>query len=317
MRDELASDALDDRLTALSGTWSVAHLTDADPQVFRRNGFMAVQSIAPPDDVARIRTILERLFAARTGYGEGMLFDLVGPDDDPARAGLPQLLDPRNYAPELMKTAFFRNSQQLARILLGPKARFVADHALCKPPHTGAETPWHQDDSFRPGDWIYREISIWMPLQPVGSHNGCMAFIPSSGDWDVLPHRPLSGDGRIHALECYSGFDPGRAVACPLPAGGCTVHTNRTLHWAGPNRSAAARFAYVLVFGVPARKAAAAVPPYPWLQNRKERRLDRRRQWMQSGGYLVHLARRLRQLPQLGMRETGRRALEKLASHRE
>ena len=313
--NEQTSAAFDRRSVEQPGAWLAAELSGADPLSFQVNGFMAVQAIATQEDVALIRAALERLFARQAGRSEGMLFDMAGPDDDRTQARLPQLLDPRNYAPELLKTDFFDNSQRLARTLLGPKARFVADHALRKPPHTGAETPWHQDDAFRPGDWEYREVSIWLPLQPVDLHNGCMAFIPGSGKWEVLPHRPLSGDARIHALECYSGFDPSRAVACPLPAGGCTVHTNRTLHWAGPNCSDAPRLAYVLVFGLPARRTSAA-PVYPWLQGRNEPRLHRRREWMRSGGYLVHLARRLRQMPQLGVRETGRRVLEKLGARR-
>ena len=288
---------------------------DCNEAAYPVNGFMTLPRITSDEDVSFIRATLMRLFAHQVGHTEGMLFDFAGIDEADGRARLPQLLDPRNFAPELVKTEFFRNAEELARRLLGPKARFVADHALLKPARDGAETPWHQDDAFRPGDVDCTEISIWMPLQPVNDENGCLGFIPGSHKWDVLPHRWLSGDGRIHALECHTGFDPGRVVLCPLPAGGCTVHTNRTLHWAGPNRSNAPRLAYVLVFGLPLQRATPPRDHY-WLVNKKEPRYERRRQWMRRGGYLVHAFRRISQIPQVGWRETVMRALLKARRRR-
>ena len=284
---------------------------DVAEAAFPVNGFMALPQITSEDDLSFIRATLMRLFAQQAGRTEGLLFDFAGTDEEGGPAGLPQLLDPRNFAPELVKTEFFHNAEQLAKRLLGPRARFVADHAMLKPARDGAETPWHQDDAFRPGDVDCTEVSIWMPLQPVNEENGCLAFIPGSHKWDVLPHRWLSGDGRIHALECHTGFDPARMVLCPLPAGGCTVHTNRTLHWAGPNSSGAPRLAYVLVFGLPLQKAAQPRDHY-WLANKKEPREERRQRWMRRGGYVVHVCRRISQIPQIGWREVSMRAFMKI-----
>jgi hypothetical protein len=47
-----------------------------------------------------------------------------------------------------------------------------------------------------------------------------------------------------------------KAVACPIPAGGCTIHHNRTMHYAGANKSEQPRRAYILGFGLPAKKRA-------------------------------------------------------------
>lgn len=278
---------------------------------FPANGFLALPQITSQKDVNFIRVTLLRLFARQVGRAEGMMFDFAGTDEEGGPARLPQILEPRNFAPELVKTEFFRNAEQLAKRLLGPKARFVADHALLKPARDGAETPWHQDDAYLPGDVDRARVSIWMPLQPVNEENGCLGYIPGSHKWDVLPHRWVSGDGRITALECHTGFDAADAVMCPLPEGGCTAHTNLTLHWAGPNHSDAPRLAYVLVFGLPLQKAAQPRNHY-WLANKNEPRIERRRRWMRQGGYLVHAYRRISQLPQLGWREMAMRALMKI-----
>ena len=216
-----------------------------------KDGFVSLERVTSDADVHRIRRVLEDLFERRCGFAEGAFFDFVGVDDSGGDFVLPQLIDPRSFAPELMKSEFFSEAAKIARALLGPGARFAADHALVKPARIGPETPWHQDEAFQHTDRIRDEISIWMPLQPVDQLNGCMSFIPGSHIGDVLPHRSLHGNPHIHALECYSGFDPEDGVPCPLPAGGCTIHMPRTLHAAGPNRSNSPRFAYVLIFHGP------------------------------------------------------------------
>jgi ectoine hydroxylase-related dioxygenase (phytanoyl-CoA dioxygenase family) len=140
-------------------------------------------------------------------------------------------------------------------------------------------------------------------LQAVDQSNGCMCFIPGSHRGAVLPHRSLNGDAQIHALECYSGFDRGDAIYCPLPAGGCTIHTSRTLHASGPNRSNSPRFAYVLVFHGPATSPNHRFER-PWLLGRASPQLRRRRKWMRRSGMFVHPWRRARQIKYIGAHET-------------
>jgi hypothetical protein len=276
-----------------------------------KDGFCSLDRITSDADVGRILKILEKLFERHSGFAEGAFFDFVGADDNGCDFILPQLLDPRSFAPELMKTEFFREATKIARALLGPGAHFVADHALVKPALIGPETPWHQDDAFQYCDHIRNEISIWMPLQPVDQLNGCMSFIPGSHLGDILPHRSLNGNAQIHALECYSGFNPEDGVQCPIPAGGCTIHTSRTLHAAGPNRSNSPRFAYVLIFHgpvmFPSRRAER-----PWLAGRASLRLDRRRKWLLRTGWFIHGWRRAKQIRHIGPHEMIMRIYRKL-----
>ena len=64
------------------------------------------------------------------------------------------------------------------------------------------------------------------------------------------------------------------AVVCPLPAGGCTVHHNRTMHYAGPNTSDQPRRAYILGFGMPAKKRAQPLDFY-WNRTKQTPREQR------------------------------------------
>jgi ectoine hydroxylase-related dioxygenase (phytanoyl-CoA dioxygenase family) len=64
-----------------------------------------------------------------------------------------------------------------------------------------------------------------------------MQFVPRSHREPVQAHHSINYDPRIHGLEVDAAVDTMRAVACPLPAGGATIHHNRILHYAGPNTS--------------------------------------------------------------------------------
>jgi ectoine hydroxylase-related dioxygenase (phytanoyl-CoA dioxygenase family) len=253
-------------------------------------GYLVIDRITDADDVQHIRRICQGLFETKAGFEEGRQFDMVGADDADGPK-LPQLEHARIYAPELRETRFFANAHALARELLGPEVRFGFDHIIMKPAFDGASTPWHQDEAFRDPAFDYQEVSIWMPLQDVDERNGCMAFIPASNRGEVLPHRSPNDDIRVHAVECYAGFNPRDAVACPLPAGGCTVHTGRTLHGAGPNHSDAPRYAYVLVFDLP-RRPRRGRRAFPWQADKKTARMERERAWRHSLGGIAVLARR-------------------------
>ena len=141
---------------------------------------------------------------------------------------------------------------------------------MLKPARIGAETPWHQDEAFFPIYTNYQSITIWMPLQPVDWSNGCMEFIAGSHTGNVLPHRRLNNDPRLHGLEAC-GADVSQPVCCPLPAGGATIHHCRTLHHAGPNLSDGPRRAYALGFGVRSRKFTLRTE-FPWNADRTSAR---------------------------------------------
>jgi 2-keto-3-deoxy-L-rhamnonate aldolase RhmA len=264
---------------------------------FRRNGFLSVPQIAPPDEVAHLREIFHRLFEANVGWESGAQYDLVGTDGDDQPRKLPQLLDPVQFAPELATTRFRANALAIAVQLLGEGTVPWFEHAIMKPARYGAATPWHQDEAHRddPGT-EYEQLSIWMPLQEVTSENGSMRYIPGSHHGEVLEHRSPHGDPRIAALECIGPFDPGSMVVCPLPAGGAVMHHCRTLHSAGPNPSESPRCAYILSFRGPVRPNAAFAG-YAWNAAKRTAAQERAQAWENRGGVLGrsirHFARSL------------------------
>ena len=281
--------------TLASATTSHSLLSEEQLAFLNKNGYVALPAITSGEEVAELRQIIAGLFEKKVGYDQGAYFNFAGAEEDKDGPSIPQIVGPHHFAHQLKRTEFRRNAAAVARQILGPQARFHVDHTMNKPPHTGAATPWHQDEAFKDPRFEYHEISIWMPLQPVNDLNGCMQFVPGTHTGEVLPHRNPNGDARVHALECYEGFTPAQAVACPLPAGGCTIHFGRTIHGAGPNRSDAPRYAYVLIFHVPVDSTAVQTArEFPWQREKNTARMQRSRRWLREGGKYVNLWRAIR-----------------------
>jgi ectoine hydroxylase-related dioxygenase (phytanoyl-CoA dioxygenase family) len=155
-------------------------------------------------------------------------------------------MNPDHYAPELRETVAYRNAVRIATQLLGPETNDAGMHAIRKPARDGVETPWHQDEAYWSPEYEHSALSIWIPLQPATLENGCMQFVPGSHRLDIQPHQRITPDA--HGLELVSLEHVEGAIACPLPAGGATVHFCRTLHHTGPNTSAEPRRALIMGF---------------------------------------------------------------------
>jgi len=276
------------------GTTAADILTPSQAEDYCQRGFVAVQQISTPEEISSLLKIFQRLFQDRAGRREGMQYDMLSHDADGDAASLPTIINPVDYAPQLRKLIYRSNAFAVARLLLGPKVVPSFEQAILKPPRRGGATPWHQDEAYRfDPNFEYRQISIWMPLQAATTENGCMHYIPGSHRLDVLPHRSVNGDTRVHAIECAGGFDPASAVACPLPAGGAVLHDGRTLHYAGPNRSDGPRYAYILSFEVPPVPARQA-RSFSWNKEKRSANLERRHSWRRRGGVAIEFWRKFR-----------------------
>ena len=250
-------------------------LTAEQVAFYHQFGYLAIPQIMPLDEVEWMRDIYDRLFKDRAGRDQGDQFDLSGTDEDGKEPVLPQILGPARFAPELKDSQLWINAEHMVKQLLGADAEFGDGHMIFKPARIGAETPWHQDEAYWDPSMDYTSLSIWVPLQEAVVENGCMWFVPGSHSLDVLPHQSVGGDVRIHALEVL-GADTTGAVACPLPPGGATFHTSRTLHYTGPNRSDVPRRAYILGGGLPATERTDG-RSFPWNAIKQTAREERAR----------------------------------------
>jgi hypothetical protein len=239
-------------------------LTLDQVRFFHLNGFLSIPTpITNQAELAWMREVYDRIFEEKSGRDEGNQFDLGGTDEDGVVAALPQILNPTKYAPELNNGEYLKNATQIVRQLLGDSVSAGVGHAIFKPAGYGAPTPWHQDEAYWDPNFQNQNVSIWMPLQEATLENGCLYFVPGSHEWEIQPHQSINGDARIHGLEMVTPPDLSDAVACELPAGGITIHRNRTAHYAGPNTSSIPRRALILGAGLPS-KPYMGTRRFPW-----------------------------------------------------
>ena len=241
-------------------------------QSFHLDGFLAITTpVTDEAELAWMRDVYDRIFSERAGRDQGDQFDLAGSDEEDKTAALPQILNPAKYAPELNDGKYLGVIRQIARQLFGPDADAGVGHAIYKPAGIGAATPWHQDEAYWDPEFQYQNASVWMPLQEATIENGCLWFVPRSHEWPILEHRPIGGDVRVHGLEIVDVAPLKHAVACPLPAGGITIHRNRTAHYAGANTSNVPRRALILGTGR-ANNPYPGTRSFPWNEIKKTAR---------------------------------------------
>lgn len=239
---------------------TLADLDDDAVEAFRRRGFLAVDRLIGDDDLAVVRAAYDDVIAGR----------LAAPGDRLLGGIIRQVKGPSSASGVFADNAAIDAGLQVAAAVFGHD-RFepVYEMLIDKPPHTPHETPWHQDIGYfgkpvvragAPG--AIEDIQIWLALDDVDVDNGCMQFIPTAYGTPALAHVVAAGDpddeGRLVAIDPTVAVDQERAVACPLPAGGATMHFVSTPHYTGPNRTAdRPRRAYIFNIG-PAGLAAAA-----------------------------------------------------------
>ena len=242
---------------------------------FHLNGFLSIPTpLTDEVELAWMRDVYDRIFRERAGRESGDQFDLAGSDEEGKEASLPQILNPAKYAPELKDGKYLQVVDSVMKQLFGPEAQAGMAHAIFKPAGNGAATPWHQDEAYWDPALQYYNASIWMPLQEATIENGCLWFKPGSHEWPILEHRPIGGNAKIHGLEMVDLTVLTDPVACPLPAGGITIHRNRTAHFAGPNVSAIPRRALILGAGLPAYKYPSE-RRFPWNETKHTARDER------------------------------------------
>lgn len=221
-------------------------LSGEQKKFFELNGYLAVEGLITARELEYFSEVCDRFISgeiAIRGLNRGDLAGKLALEEG-ERARTLQILAPSLYCPGLKGNVIEQRVTELARQLLGADLALDFDQLLCKSPHSGRSTPWHQDQAYWPELPDTRATSCWVALDEATIENGCMQFIPGSHRWPVLDHRRAFGDPESRALE--TEIDAAAAVAVPLSPGSCVFHQGRTLHYTGPNLTAGWRRAYVV-----------------------------------------------------------------------
>ena len=215
-------------------------LTSTEVERFRQDGFLAIQQLVDRMTVGRLGAVYDAMLDGRIDASE---------TDRPLGMITRQIMVPSRYDPLFRDNPALDAGREIARALLGADdAVLVFDMLIYKEPGQRATTPWHQDYSYAqmpftpagaaiPSD---QYVQFWVTLDDVDEENGCMHFIPGVHREPLLPHYVAGGDPdysqRLLAIEDpEETLELYRAVACPLKAGGATVHNYGTPHFTSGN----------------------------------------------------------------------------------
>ncbi|HEY8667820.1 MAG TPA: phytanoyl-CoA dioxygenase family protein [Tepidisphaeraceae bacterium] len=224
-------------------------ITTQQMETFRRDGFMVIPQLIDAAAVALLREHYDR-FLRR---------EIDASTDKQLGGKIRQILMPSQFDPIFLDNPALTAARDLAgQLLHQPSPPFVFDMLISKEPGNTSPTPWHQDFAYHNQPFVKAgtpitntSLQFWVALDDVDLENGCMHFIPGQHEGPVKPHYVASGDpANERRLLATDAVDATKAVACPLQAGGCTIHMEGTPHYTPGNTSKnRSRRAYIFNYG--------------------------------------------------------------------
>ena len=214
-------------------------LTDKQKEFYQDNGYLMVENVVTPEQLARLRQITHDLIeASRTITESDDRYDL----DEGHSAQTPRLTriklphKQHPYFDEILKNS---GVTEVLRDILGDHAVLLTAKLNTKAPGGGAAVEWHQDWAFYPhsNDDL---LAFGLMLEDVTLENGPLQVVPGSHKGPVLSHH-MNGRfcGAIDPDD--PDFQKEKIVTLTGKAGSMTVHHVRTLHGSAPNCSDRAR----------------------------------------------------------------------------
>ena len=221
-----------------------SRLTPEDVARFTEQGSFAIEGLFSAAEVeaslAGLRDIARRReeLGDRIWVQEEPFFQQGGAEE---RAADPELRI-RKLArfvkadPRLAAAADHPNVHAVLDQLIGPGHRLIQDMALMKPPHRGAEKPWHQDNAYF--DWTPLDgiLGVWIALDEATVENGCMQIVPGSHVDGPAKH--------FHVRDCQlddRAVQTERIEVVPLKPGGALFFSGLIHHGTPANTSATRR----------------------------------------------------------------------------
>ncbi len=225
-------------------------LSEAQQRSYHENGFLAVERVVPPERVAALRARIESLCAEWDGetarrVGAQQEAEIAGANTaERSATSVRKFSELVPHEPDFRAHASDPRLLDMVAQLIGSPILLYADQALLKPPFVGSSKLPHQDNAyFRvvPDEAV---ITCWCALDDATLENGCMHYLPGTHRLGIVEHDAVPGTPHLVPRE----FDPSRAVAVPIDAGGVIFHHSCTLHFSPPNETPSWRRAFVCHF---------------------------------------------------------------------
>jgi ectoine hydroxylase-related dioxygenase (phytanoyl-CoA dioxygenase family) len=209
---------------------------------FARDGFVVIEGLLSPDDLARYGAAVDAAVADRARADDRPL-DARSPYEQSFR----QCINLWEDHPEVRPLTFDARLGETAATLLGVAAvRLWHDQALYKEAH-GRQTDPHQDHPY----WPIREldtITAWIPFAGSTMESGAMGYLPGSHRVGVREFVDIFSAGDASALLDRPEIRDLEPVFVEVPRGGVAFHHGLTVHLAKPNTTDRDRAVHTVIY---------------------------------------------------------------------
>ena len=219
----------------MNATIADSVIADAEVETYREKGFVVVEDIYSPDEVARMREVLDEIVdAARGVRAHDEVYDLE-PSHTPERPRVRRIKTPWNVHPLFREMVEHPRLVAVLTRLVGPALRLHGGKINLKSAQYGSPVEWHQDWAFYPhtNDDV---LAVGVMLDDMTPDNGPLLIVPGSHrgpTWDH--HHDGRFAGAIDPRAC--GLDFSAAEPALGRAGACSFHHVRAVHGSAQNTS--------------------------------------------------------------------------------
>ena len=230
-------------------------LSSQEIEAFHRDGFLVVEDVFEPAQLADFGAVVDAAVAGRAGSDRRALAE-----KSLYEQSFIQCINLWEDSTAVRRFTFDPHLGEMAAALLGAQAiRIWHDQALYKEAG-GRETDPHQDRPFWPID-PPDQVTAWIPFDGSRRGGGAMAYIPGSHRVGLERFVDIS-----HVLqEPYDILnDPAVAEIEPVwveaPAGSVVFHHSLTVHLAEENASDRTRRVYCIIYFADGCVRRSAIP---------------------------------------------------------
>lgn len=213
-------------------------LTQQQIDFFNENGFLRVEQVFPPDELARLSADLNEIIDTHADWGAAWKGDWLKTymkDEDPAKqAVLVALHELHHYSSVWTRSLTMPELADLVAQLLASELVEIHHSTLhAKKPGTGQPFPMHQDVPFY-GHTDGRYIDALVHLDDATEENGCIKFLAGSHKLGPLAH--ISGPEITPHLP-VDQYPISAATSVPAKAGDVVFFHLWTVHGSNVNRT--------------------------------------------------------------------------------
>ncbi len=205
-------------------------------QQFAEEGYLALESLFGGAELVELQQEVERFLREVVPTMPSTRVYYEDKRDPSTLKQVQQLFEHDSFFGELMVNGPVRT---LAETVLQDDVRPINLQYFNKPAGVGRATPPHQD-----GYYFHlspcEAVTGWLALDAVDNETGCLHYVRGSHrEEGFRPHGVTEVLGFSQGITDFgTEADLAQDVAVPGPAGTFLMHHAKTIHWAGPNRSA-------------------------------------------------------------------------------